>query len=135
MVAKSWLCITTASLKVMFKVYNNNPHSERLSDCVCRAVTLATGANYYDVMDLLKENGMKHGCGCLNCDCYSKMLDDIGYKQEKAEGKTVAEIAEANKDKTVLIRIEGHLTCAIDGDVYDLWDCSGKKADLYWVID
>lgn len=135
MAVKSWPCITTASLKAMFKLYNNNPHNEKLSDCVCRAITLATEANYYDVMDLLKENGQKHDCQCLTCECYSKMLDDIGYKKHEVKEKTVGEIAEENKDKTLLIRIEGHLTCAKDGDIYDLWDCSGKKADFYWVID
>lgn len=119
----------------MYRVYNNNPHNEKLSDCVCRAITLATGADYYDVSDLLNMNAEKNNCDCLNCECYSKMLDDIGYKKHDAEGKTVAEVAEANKDKTLLIRIDGHLTCAINGDVYDLWDCTEKKVDKYWIVE
>lgn len=128
-------CTTTVLSRAMFKLYNCNPHNEKLSDCVCRAITLATGANYYDVMDLLTENGQMHGCSCLTCECYSKMLDDIGYTKQEAKGKKAGEIAEENKDKTVLIRMDGHLTCAKNGDIYDLWDCSDKEADLFWVID
>lgn len=118
----------------MFKLYNNNPHNERLSDCVCRAITKATGANYYDVMDLLDENSMENSCDCLNIDCYSKLLDDIGYESKDGEGKTVESIAEQYKDKTLLLRLEGHLTCSVNGDVFDLWDPSKKIVVKFWIV-
>ena len=118
----------------MFKIYNNNPHTEKLSDCVCRAITKATGANYYDVMDLLELNSENNDCDCLNVECYSKMLDDIGYESKPGSGKTVGQIAEEHKDKVLLLRLEGHLTCAEKGDVYDLWDTTNKIVDKFWIV-
>lgn len=118
----------------MFKLYNNNPHNERLSDCVCRAITMATGANYYDVMDMLTENSQNNSCDCLNVECYSKMLDDIGYESKDGNGKSVEDIAEEHKDKTLLLRLDGHLTCSVNGDVYDLWDTSRKQVEKYWIV-
>ena len=67
----------------MFKLYNRNPHNEKLSDCVCRAISLATGASYYDVMELLRLNSDGHECEELCVDCYGKMIDEIGYKREE----------------------------------------------------
>lgn len=119
----------------MFSYYNINPEHLRISDCVCRAVSLATDTDYYAVMDLLRDNASNNQCDCLMLDCYSKMLDDIGYERKDAEEKTVGELSEENKDKTLLIRIDGHLTCSKQGTVYDLWDCTSKKADCYWCID
>lgn len=118
----------------MFKLYNNNPHNERLSDCVCRAITKATGANYYDVMDMLEENSQNNGCDCLNVECYSKMLDDIGYESKDGNGKSVEDIVDEHKDKTLLLRLDGHLTCSVNGDIYDLWDTSRKQVEKYWIV-
>lgn len=119
----------------MFKYYNINPEHLRISDCVCRAISLATDTDYHDVMQLLQENADDNQCDCLKLECYSKMIDDIGYERHNAEGKTVQQISEENKDKTVIIRIEGHLTCSKNGDIYDIWDCTKKTADVYWIVD
>lgn len=118
----------------MFKLYNRNPRNEKLPDCVCRAISLATDCDYDVVMRLLYENGIDYGCETLCVDCYSKMLNDIGYECKDAAGKTIKQIADENQSETILVRIDGHLTCCINGDCYDLWDCSGEKATCYWLI-
>lgn len=119
----------------MFKLYNRNPHNEKLSDCVCRAISLATGASYYDVMELLRLNSDGHECEELCVDCYGKMIDEIGYKRESGCNRTVKEIAEEHNMKTLILRIEGHLTCCINGSCYDLWDCTGETVDVYWIVE
>lgn len=126
------LPITT--LWSMYKLYNRNPEGDKLPDCVCRAISLATGADYRDVERLLRLNGNSNDCEELCVKCYSQMLDEVGFPQIDAEGKTVGQLAEEHPNDTILVRIEGHLTCCINGNCYDIWDCTGKQADIYWLV-
>jgi hypothetical protein len=48
--------------------------------------------------------------------------------------ESVEEIAERYPDSKVIIRVEGHLTCALYGVVTDIWDCSEELVDRYWVV-
>lgn len=118
----------------MYIKYNINPDKQTLPDCVCRAISLASGASYDEVMNMLKDNGLNNDCTDLCVDCYSLMLDDIGYVQIDADKKTVSELCKIHKNDTILVRIEGHLTCCINGNCYDIWDCTQKEADIYWLI-
>lgn len=63
----------------MYKVYNRNPEGDRLPDCVTRAISLGTGADYRDVQKMLHINGDEKDCDDLCVECYSHMLDEIGY--------------------------------------------------------
>lgn len=118
----------------MYKKYNKNPDKKELSDCVARAISLATGADYDDVLDMLKNNGLNNDCEDLCVDCYSNLLDCIGYPCIDAENKTVDQICREHRNDILLVRIDGHLTCCINGNCYDIWDCTDKKADKYWLI-
>lgn len=118
----------------MFKKYNINPDKQTLPDCVARAISLATGADYDNVICMLRDNGMCNECDDLNVSCYSQMLSRIGYPEIDAEDKTVGELCQEHKSDTLLVRIEGHLTCCINGNCYDIWDCTEKKADKYWLV-
>jgi len=119
----------------MFKYFNINPHNEKLPDCVCRAISLATGADYYDVKQLLLENGLCYECDELTVECYSNLLNDIGYKAFNGRNANVAEILKHYPSNTLLLRLQGHLTCAVNGICYDLWDCTGEPVDIYWVVE
>lgn len=118
----------------MFKYLNINPNNEKLPDCVCRAISLATDTDYYDVMQLLEDNGILKDCDDLCVECYSQMLSDIGFRRHNGRGNTVSDIAKRYPKETLLLRLEGHLTCCINGECYDLWDCTGEPVDVYWVV-
>lgn len=119
----------------MFKYYNRNPRNEKLPDCVCRAISLATDTDYNAVMELLRENGLANDCDDICLDCYSQLLAEIGYMMRPGRGATVEEIASRHPDKRVLLRLDGHLTCCIDGVCYDIWDCTSEPVDVYWVVE
>ena len=119
----------------MFKYYNVNPFDLHVPDCVCRAISLATDSDYYNIAMLLHRNGANNDCEELCVDCYSRLLADVGYKKIHADGQTVREIAKKYQKQILLIRINGHLTCSLYGVVHDIWDCSDKKADVFWIID
>ena len=53
---------------------------------------------------------------------------------EEYQGYAIEEFIEYNPIGTYLIRIEGHLTCVIDGYCYDIWDCTDKKIDVIWKV-
>lgn len=89
---------------------------------------------YYEIMDMLMENGACYECDELTVDCYSRLLNNMGLVATKIEGKTVKELACENPDDILLVRIEGHLTCCINGECYDIWDCSERIVDVYWIV-
>lgn len=128
------LHVTTTCLR-MYKYLNLNPTRQHESDCVCRAIALATRTDYGVVKDMLYENGLDRDCDELNMDCYANLLADLGYVKQKAENKTVAQLAAENPKDILLVRISGHLTCCINGDCYDIWDCTEKPVDSYWVVE
>lgn len=118
-------------------VYHNiNPENLKISDCVCRAISLALDMDYYDVEDLLVEIGDYYYCEELCVCCYSYLLEDmLGIPAHDGCGKKVEEIISQYPDDILLIRIDGHLTCSIDGKIHDIWDCTDKICDRYWIIE
>lgn len=117
----------------MFQYYNAEPSGERLQDCVIRAISLALQTPYERIVELLNMNGEYYSCDEISLYCYEKLLENLGYKKRYAYNHKVSDIAQLGS--VVLIRIPGHLTCSIDGVVFDIWDCSDKQADCYWIID
>lgn len=117
----------------MFQYYNAEPSGERLQDCVIRAISLALQTPYERIIELLNMNGEYYSCDDISLYCYEKLLENLGFKKQYALNDKVSDIAKLGS--VVLIRIPGHLTCSIDGVVFDIWDCSDKQADCYWIID
>lgn len=120
----------------MFRFHNENPLGAIESDCVCRAISGATGLDYYDVEDKLFLIAELFNCESLCVCCYKHLLENVfGLSPISANGAAVGDIARAHRDKIVLIRIDGHLTMSDHGVVYDLWDCTGEKADIFWIVE
>ncbi len=91
---------------------------------------------YHEVVRLLSLNGEEFQCDCLSVVCYEKLLDyDFGLPHYKGNGKTAEEVANDFSDKTLLLRMEGHLSCSIDGIIHDIWNCSDKIITDFWICD
>jgi hypothetical protein len=119
-----------------FTYYNNNPLSLEEEDCVTRAIALASNLPYSAIKDKLYYMAQLLDCNALCVCCYSKLLDYIfQYDRVPCKGYTVGEIVQKYDNSTLLIRMNGHLTCAIDGILYDLWDSSEELADIVWVVN
>lgn len=120
----------------MYKYLNVNPENRKESDCVVRAISLATDSDYYLVEKLLLNIGDIYSCDELCLQCYNQLLSgEIGYTRYNGKGKTVEEISESHKDKILLIRIDGHLTCSMFGTIFDIWDCTKKICDVFWIVE
>ena len=119
----------------MYIYSNENPDGNHIPDCVTRAITKALGMNYYDVVSMLKYNANYLQCDCLNVRCYEKLLDyDLNLPHYIGDDSTASEIANDFPNDILLLRMEGHLSCAMYGDIYDIWDCSDEIITDFWVI-
>lgn len=119
-----------------YMYYNRNPLRIEENDCVCRAISLATQLSYSTVEKLLKLVGKALDCDELCVCCYHYLLDDIFDFpcRDNKDSYTVGEIANDYSNNVLLIRIDGHLTCAVQGCVFDIWDCTNKIADCFWIV-
>ena len=107
-----------------------------MEDCVCRAISTATGLNYKAVDKLLAMTADCYVCDKLCVCCYHNLLEDIlGYKRYTCyDNETVEDIARRYPNDKVIIRIDAHLTSSIKGTIFDIWDCSQKEVDCYWIV-
>ena len=122
----------------MYKYYNVRQDGMHENDCVCRAITVATGLKYNAINKLLEITALMNDCDKLCICCYHNLLEEIlGYQCVSCKNykkRKVKDIAKIHSDKKVLIRIEGHLTVSLYGNVLDIWDCTNEIVDCYWVI-
>lgn len=123
-----------------FHYYNANPKNRITYDCVIRAISTATGIDYKQVtMEMAKlscETGYGYGENRL-LDKYLTSKGWIKQKQlKKANNKkyTMREFVTAVGHDCV-VTMPHHLTCILDGKVWDIWDCSksDRCAGVYWV--
>lgn len=118
-----------------FKFNNANPMGAKVDDCVCRAITLASGLDYFDVQEKLVLTSKLFGCDRLTRCCYAHLLEDVlGYIPVQCRGLTVNEFCELHPYGTFLVRMKNHITCIIDGDINDIWDCGSEFCDKAWIV-
>lgn len=119
-----------------YQYYNRNPEGKEIEDCVCRAISTATGLKYAAVENLLQLSADSYRCEKLCICCYPYLLENIlCYPVYFCEsGETVGEIAQKYSDSKVIIRISGHLSTALYGTILDIWNCSNKEVDCYWLV-
>lgn len=119
-----------------YKYYNHNPNNFKLKDCVCRAISTATGLCYEAVDNLLEMTAREFECDKLCVCCYSNLLEDVlCYSRTNCNfKKTVEEIAAEHPKNRLIIRVDAHLTTSINGNILDIWDCSDELVDCFWVV-
>ena len=120
-----------------YRYYNRRPDGAEIEDCVCRAISTATGLKYEAVENLLALTSCNYECDKLSVDCYHNLLDGtLCYKQRTCKhNETVGELSERYRDKRLIIRINGHLTCSLYGTIVDIWDCTNKTVDVFWIVE
>ena len=108
-----------------YQHYNANPRQRRVNDCTVRAISLATGRTWDQTFEELSKVAQAQAI----------MPDDVTYIDEYLERRfqkvcgckdririTVGEVVNTHPQGTYLITMNGHITCMIDGTVYDTFD-------------
>lgn len=119
-----------------WKFLNLQPLGKLEEDCVTRAISLATGQDYKTIQEQLFLISELFECEKLCVCCYKHLLDYV-YNFERIEatqGMTIEEFLEEFNTGIFIIRVDGHLTCAIDGNIIDTWDCTNKIVDIAWFV-
>lgn len=119
-----------------WRYYNRNPKDLHEEDCVCRAISTALGLDYHVAGNLIQLAADAQGCEPLCVCCYHRLLEGVyGLNPVYCDfEETVREVAERYPNRKLIIRVEGHLTCALYGVVTDIWDCSEELVDRFWVV-
>ena len=116
-----------------FVYYNNNPRGLTVNDCVTRAITLGSDLPYEEVKEKLWLTASLFNCDKLCKFCYSRFIETVlGYPQVNCDEMTIGEFADKNPFGKYLVRIQGHLTTVVNGDVWDIWDCRDEFCDIAW---
>ena len=112
----------------MFRYYNANPRQRKVNDCTVRTISKATGQTWDEAYDDLSNFAQVQ---CI-------MPDEVEYIDEflernfkriyssRKERITVNDFLGKNPKGTFLITMAGHITCAIDGCIYDTFDPSER---------
>ena len=106
----------------MFIYYNANPYGRLVNDCTVRAISLATGETWNETYKELSDFARMQGSmfdDVMYIDGYlDKMFDKI-YKRNNNKRLTVDNFIKQYPIGTFLITMRGHITCCIDGVIYD----------------
>lgn len=91
---------------------------------------------YHEVQKKLKLIAELFNCEKLCVCCYRHLLDDVlKYHRVNCDGLFVGEFADKYPVGVYLLRINGHITCLIDGIIYDLWDCRDEFVTDAWRVE
>lgn len=109
-----------------------------VGDCVCRAISIATGKDYKEVYDLINEyakqerrskRGKKSSArNGVRKTTDRKIIEDLGWKwtptMKIGSGCTVHLREDELPSGTLIVAVSKHLTCVKDGVIHDTYDPS-----------
>lgn len=118
----------------MFIFENLNPHSNRVGDCVVRAISKASGKCWQEIYIELAIDGYILG-DIMNANAvWDYYLRKNGYKRimiSDGDDYTLSEFAKKHPVGCFVVGTGTHATAVVDGDIYDVWDCS-EETPLYF---
>lgn len=111
-----------------FKYYNANPLGRQVNDCTVRAISLATGLTWDQAFEMLSRVAQEQAIMPDEVEYIDKYLKQRYERVCDCRGRqiTVGEFADTHPRGIFLITMSGHITCCIDGCVYDTFDPSDR---------
>lgn len=112
---------------------------DMVGDCSTRAIAIATGLDYMEVMKMQFAKGLEMGCMPNNDDIIEAILIEQGFvknspkikkgtKRKKYKLKTFP----ADSNEVYVVRLAGHIVTVKNGTVMDTWDCREWAAQSYY---
>lgn len=121
----------------MYVYFNNNPWKRSVNDCVIRAISLAENKSWNKVYDelsyLAKDEAIILDDVTFVDNYLDKRYKRICYKCN-GERLTIKEFIKSHSKGTYLVSMQGHITCIINGILFDTWNCSNKKIWSVWRV-
>lgn len=118
----------------MYQFLNVHPQGKLVGDCVKRAITKAVGMDYHEVQLELNRHKKITGAKTFNEDrnwksYVTNVLNGkwISFPAHKGLARMNGErFCKAFPKGNYILSMAGHLSCCIDGVIYDTWDCTEK---------
>ena len=117
----------------MYKFYNANARGNFVNDCVIRAISLAEHKTWDETYDELSEIAQEEGILLDDVNFVEPLLDKR-YDRVCYNNKYVWEFIVAHPIGTYLVTMKGHITCIIDGVLYDTFDCRDRVMWCAWEV-
>ena len=111
----------------MFRFYNANPKGRRVNDCTVRAISLATDRSWDSTFLQLSDFARAQGIMPDEVEYIDEYLDrhfSNVYSCDSLNKITVGEFVQNHPRGVYLITMSGHITCCVDGVIYDTFDPS-----------
>lgn len=118
----------------MFKYYNANPLKNKVFDCTTRAISLAENTSWDYTYNKLSNLAREQGQMMDSVEFIENYLDDR-YPRQCHYSKTIGEFAKEHRYGVYLCTMTGHITCIIDGCIYDTFDCGDRIMRCAWKVE
>ena len=118
----------------MYKYYNANSQNNFVNDCVIRAIAVAENRSWGETYDELSRIAKKNGILLDDVNFVEPLLDFRYNRIKTYPGDTVRNVVEDNPIGTYLVTMNGHITVAIDGVIYDTFDCRNRIVKDVWIV-
>ena len=118
----------------MYKYYNANALNRYEDDCVIRALSCATNKSWDYVYDYLSDIAQYEGTLLDKRDFVRNYLDRTYTRLNDVYGK-VGEVSAMFPNSTLLITMNGHITCSKNGIIYDTFDCRDREVENVWLVN
>ncbi|MBO5712008.1 MAG: hypothetical protein J6R47_04145 [Acholeplasmatales bacterium] len=118
----------------MYQFLNVHPEGKFVPDCVKRAITKAAEMDYHEVQLELNRHKRVTGAKTFNEGKNWKSYIENVLNGTKLSFPATKGIPRMNGERfckafprgRYILNMAGHLSCCVDGIIYDSWDCSEK---------
>ena len=98
-----------------------------------RAISVAEGKTWDETYEELSKIAQRKGIILDDVNFVEPLLDSR-YDRVCYKNLTVGDFAENNPKGVYLITMNGHITCCIDGIIYDTFDCRDRIMKCAWEV-
>ena len=116
-----------------YKFYNANTKGKFHNDCTVRAISLAEGKSWDETYEELSGIAQRNGIILDDVNFIEPLLDSR-YERTCYEDLTVGEFAYNHPTGIYLVTMNGHITCCIDGTIFDTFDCRDRIMWCAWEV-
>jgi hypothetical protein len=123
----------------MFQEFNAHPKGIKTTDCVVRAISKATNIEYMECRRIL--NQLKRDWGFTSYkdtkflykyfEGYPRLIFKAVRGEPRLKG---SDFTVLHPKGTFILKMAGHVTVCIDGEILDIWDCTYRSVYTAWEI-
>ena len=123
----------------MFQEFNAHPKGIKTTDCVVRAISKATKIEYMECRRKL--NQLKRDWGFTSYkdtkflykyfEGYPRLIFKAVRGEPRLKG---SDFTVLHPKGTFILKMAGHVTVCIDGEILDIWDCTYRSVYTAWEI-